>query len=302
MKIIKRLTIISILTLSFLSVPPLLAQTVVEIEPLFEYPVAPEELPDMYEKSNYLIEHFWDQMNFKSKSAVDQNALNHAFKVYSVAMRFADKDKTLRENQKLINNLSKNPTLLFQFTKAAEENLYGPRAEVWIDEVYMQFLKSIVGNKKIPSNKRNYYEKQLKAITASANGYVAPTFSFEDREGKNKNYFPMSTLTIIIFGNPWDTDWRLARLQLESDINLISALDKGKINFLFILPEEREGWKTQVEKYSDKWVVGTSKEVKDIYDIRVIPSIYVIGADGKIITKNVSLAEGLQTLMQQINE
>lgn len=61
-----------------------MAQDVITIEPLFEYPTAPEELPTINEKSDYLVEHFWDRMDFKSKSTVDQNALNDAFRVYAV--------------------------------------------------------------------------------------------------------------------------------------------------------------------------------------------------------------------------
>lgn len=278
------------------------AQNVIEVAPLFEYPVAPEELPDMYEKSNYLVEHFWDQMDLKSKSAVDQNALNHAFHVYSVAMRFADRKRSLTANQKLINTLSKNPTLLLQFTKAAEENIYGMRADFWIDEIYCQYLKALITSKKISQARKQKYVKQLTALENTFENAMAPKFSFENRDGSSSNYFPMSTPTMIIFGNPWNTDWRMARLGMESDLKLISYLEKGKINILFIMPEFRENWQSQVNNYSDKWIVGYAQNVADIYDVRVSPAIYVIGSDGKIISKNTGLQDAIQNLLQQIKE
>lgn len=278
------------------------AQNVIEVAPLFEYPVAPEELPDMYEKSNYLVEHFWDKMDLKSKQAVDQNALNHAFHVYSVAMRFADRNICVVSNQKLVNTLSKNPTLLLQFTKAAEENIYGMRADFWIDEIYIQYLKALLSSKKVSPSRKQRYEKQLVALENTSENSIAPKFSFENRNGSTTNYFPMSTPTMIIFGNPWDTDWRMARLGMESDLSLVSYLDKGKINILFILPEFRENWQAQVNNYSDKWIVGFAENVDKIYDIRVSPAIYVIGSDGKIISKNTSLQTAVHNLLQQIKE
>lgn len=281
---------------------PVCAQNIIEIDPLFEYPVAPEELPTMYEKSNYIVEHFWDNFDLKTKRAVDQNALNHAFKVYSTALRFADRDKSLAANQKLLNNISKNPTLLLQFVKAAEENIYGPRAEVWMDEVYTQFLKAITSNKNISKSRKERYASQLSALSNTAEGMLAPKFSFENRNGNTSNYFPMSTPTLIIFGDPWNTDWRMARLKMESNLPLIQALDKGKINILYILPEEKDGWKSTVENYSSKWTVGAGDKLNAIYDMRVSPSIYVIGNDGKILKKNISLPDALDLLIQQIKD
>ena len=109
------------------------AQDVIEIQPLFEYPTAPEELNSLADKSDYLVEHFWDSMNFKNKTTVDQTALNHAFRVYTAPLRWANRDKALVSVNKLIESIQKNPALFIQFTKAAEENMYGPRAEVWVD-------------------------------------------------------------------------------------------------------------------------------------------------------------------------
>lgn len=93
-------------------------------------------------------------MDFKSKSTVDQNALNDAFKVFSVPLRWANRDKAIAATNKLLQTISKNPTLLLQFTKAAEETIYGPRAEVWVDEVYLKFLNTLVSNKKIPAQRK----------------------------------------------------------------------------------------------------------------------------------------------------
>ncbi|MDE5975202.1 MAG: DUF5106 domain-containing protein, partial [Muribaculaceae bacterium] len=272
------------------------------IPPLFEYPVAPEELPSMMEKSDYIVEHFWDNFDFKSKKTVDQNALNHAFGVFSTAMRFADADKTVLANKRLISTLSKNPILMLQFTKAAEENIYGPRADFWIDDIYLMYVDAILSNKKISQDRKKKYESQKKIIGNSRIGQSAPKFSFIRPDGSSANYFPMSTPTLIIFGNPSDTDWRMARLKMESNLNLIKAIDKGQVSILFIVPEVVDGWESKVDNYSSKWTVGASGDISMIYDTRVSPSAYVIGSDGNIVSKNTSLPIAIATLLDQIKE
>ncbi len=277
------------------------AQEVIEIEPLFEYPSAPQELPTLEAKSDYLVEHFWDQMDFKSKSTVDQNALNDAFRVFSVPLRWSSRDKAVVATDKLIQTISKNPVLLLQFTKAAEENIYGPRAEVWVDEVYLKFLNAIVKNKKVPAQRKKKYEEQLKVLSNTIIGNKAPEFSFENVNGDKSNYFPMATCTIIIFGNPKDTDWRLTRLRMESNAALTEAVNKGKVNILFIVPDKMEGWKNEVVNYSSKWTVGCGEELNKIYDLRAMPSVYTIGTDGTILLKNTTLGTAISKVLELTN-
>lgn len=277
------------------------AQEVIEIQPLFEYPTAPEELSSLEEKSDYLVNHFWDGMDFKSKSTVDQNALNDAFRVFSVPMRWANRDKAIAATDKLIATISKNPTLLLQFTKAAEETIYGPRAQVWVDEVYLKFLNALVKNKKVPAQRKQKYEKQLKVLSQSLVGSVAPEFKFENKNGGESSYFPMATSTIIIFGDPKNTDWRLTRLRLESNAALSQAVEKGKVNILFIIPEKMENWQNEVAGYSSNWTVGCGENLNDIYDMRAMPSVYTIGSDGKILLKNTPLDTAVKKVLENIN-
>jgi len=91
---IKRYLKRSLLCLAFMFtilVPTRLNAEVIEIEPLFEYPVAPEEIISLSDKSNWLMQHFWDNMDFKKKDAVNQSALNDAFRVFTLPMQWADK-------------------------------------------------------------------------------------------------------------------------------------------------------------------------------------------------------------------
>lgn len=298
---INRKTIFTGLILAFSSVSfSISAQDVIEIEPLFEYPSAPEELPSIEEKSDYLMDHFWDAMDFKSKTTVDQNALNDAFRVFSVPLRWANRDKALVATDKLIENISKNPVLLLQFTKAAEEAIYGPRTEVWVDEVYLKFLNALLKNKKIPDQRKKKYQKQYNSLSASLVGNVAPQFTFTTTTGKESTYFPMATSTLIIFGDPTDTDWRLTRLRMESNTALSQAIEKGKINVLFIVPRDIEGWEKEVASYPSSWTVGKGVELDAIYDIRTNPSVYAINSEGKILCKNAPVATSIQKVLEQV--
>lgn len=290
-----------ILTIALCNAFLINAQSVIEIKPLFEYPVAPEEIETLEEKCNYIVKNFWNNFDFKSKQSLDQYALNEAFGVFVTPMRYASGKEVDQAVDKLIGKISGNPILLLQFTKAAEETLYGPRAEFWSDGLYLKFLETILKNKKIADNRKTKYKNQAATLQNSMVDNVAPSFDFIDLKGETKTYFPMSTPTILIFGDPEDTDWRLVRLKMDSNFKLGDAIDKGKVNILYIIPEDKTEWQRSVSNYNPKWTVGNSPNVGEIYDIRLDPAIYIVGSDGKIISK-FPLPEGaMETVLELVN-
>ena len=277
------------------------SQEIIEIAPLFEYPVAPEEIESLSERCDYLVKNFWNNFDFKSKDPVDQYALNEAVKVYTSTFPYATRKEVEISVDKLVEKISGNPILLLQFGKAAEENLYGPRAEFWADELYLKFADAIVKNKKVSDSRKAKYKTQINTLRESLVGNTAPSFEFIDKNGDKKNYFPMTTPTLLFFGNPEDTDWRLARLRMDSNFGLDDAIKKGKINILYIVPFESANWKSTVSNYNPYWVVGLSEDASKHYDIRLDPTIYVIGNDGKIINKNVSVDQAVASILETVS-
>lgn len=267
---------------------------IIYIHPLFEYPVAPEELVTLTEKSNWIMQHFWDSFDFSNKETVDQNALNDAFNIYAGPMLWADKKDVIKSTDDIIQKISGNPALLLQFTKAAEEILYGPRAVGMIDEVYVRYLRAITKNKKIPESRRLRYNRQLSQLENSMVEVIPPQFEFQNIYGKTEVFRP-GLLTLIEFGDPDCDDCRYAKLKMETDVDFVSLVDRGLVNVLFIIPDADEGWEKKLASYPDQWHKGASDSVADIYDIRRTPFFYVIGTDGKIISKTGDVTHAMNT-------
>ncbi len=279
---------------------PTIDNEVMYVEPLFEYPIAPEELSEFTEKCDWLAENFWNNWNVKSKDAVDQVKLNHAFNTYATTCQYAAKDKVNAALDKLLKSLQKNPTLLFQFTKAAEESIYGPRAEVWIDELYVKILKSALANKKFPKSRRPRYEEQLKQLENTLIGGTPAMFEFKRANGDDARYFPMSTPTLIIFGDPGCDDCRMSRLRMEANVTFSKAVTDGKLNVLYIIPDAEPGWEKETELYPKSWSVGASDTISGIYDLRNTPDIYLIDSDGKIVAKHIGTMQAIQQALELV--
>lgn len=267
---------------------------IIVVQPLFEYPVAPEDIEGLAPKSEWLLEHFWDSMDFKSKQTVDQNALNDAFSVYVAPMRFADEKKTDASVTHLLQSIAKNPSLSLQFAKAAQEALYGPRAYYWNDRLFLRFIDNVLSNKNIRKERKVRYERLKTLLTNTLQGTVPPEFDYTTPEGKISHYHPNGVITVIEFGDPDCDDCRLAKLKMDTDIRFSTLVDKGMVNVLFIDVDPREGWEAKLKDYPAKWYVGASDTAGDLYDLRDTPSIYVIDREGRVAAKNIDVQTAIQ--------
>lgn len=268
----------------------------VVVAPLFDYPQAPDDIDGLGERADWLMDHFWDPMDFKTRKAVDQAALNHAFGVYVAPMQWASKAKVDKSVAKLADRLRRNPQLLVQFTQAAEENLYGPRAEVWIDEVYRRFLESALSSKKLPEKLRGRWSRQLAAMRASATGEHAPSFKFASPDGAEKEYFAMSTPTLLVFGRSSDPDLRMELMRANTDTRLSKAVESGNLNVVFIdvLPDGASA--SPASAFSvlpSRWVGGSAGGDSLPFDLRSLPVCYPVDSDGRISGRFHSLRSAL---------
>lgn len=299
MKLFRNITASLGVTMVLFSAVPYSRAEIV-IEPLFEYPSAPDSIVQLNERSNFLMRHFWDRLDFKQKKTVDQNALNDAFSVYVAAMRFADADEADGSVTNLLEKTAKNPALAIQFTRAAEEALYGPRAEVWSDGIYLRFTEALLKNKKVSDDRKLRFRRHATLLRNSMQGAVPPEFDYETPAGSVAHYSPNGVVTLIEFGDPDCDECRMAKLKLETNVSFNNLLDRGLVNVLFIIPDAAEGWNTLVADYSPKWHVGASDTVADLFDMRAVPSIYVIDREGKVAAKNVTVEQAMQIVSDNV--
>lgn len=273
------------------------------VPPLFEYPVAPDNLPDIKSRSNWILEHFWDGMDFNQPS-VSQYALDHAFGVWVSPLLWADEEVINKSFDGLLKKLDKNPTLLLQFTKAAENNLYGPRAQIWIDAPYLKFVNALLGNKKISSLRKEAYKQQKAQLEISAIGAKMPVFEYVTPVDEKAKLAIETPYTIIVFGDPFCTDCSQYKVKLDASSEISQWIADGILSLYYIIPdgESVEDWQRQVVFYPSAWKRGAGQSLDVKYDLRCTPSVYLLDKDGIIISKFPSVEELINTLKEKVEE
>lgn len=269
---------------------------------LFDYPVAPEDL-DWTARSEWLGTHFWDSFDFK-KTSVGQQQLNHAFNTWIVPLSYSDANVAYKAVDDVIKKLDKNPTLLIQFTKAAEYGLYAPAtAPVWMDGIFLKFLDAVEKNKKVPQTYKTRYGHERKLLNNTQVGAPATPFMYTSREGRKEKFAPRGKFSLVEFGDPECPDCQMTRISLKNNADVNRYKDAGYLDIYFFITDADENdlsWTEEVMDYPDSWIVGASEDAEDNLDIRLVPSLFLYDSEGNLVMKNVRLSDVYAKLAELI--
>ena len=84
----------------------------------------------------------------------------------------------------------------------------------------------------------------------------------------------------------------MTTLRLSVSQSLLKEVREGRLVILSVYPDgETDEWLGSVEKYPKEWVVASMENGDRYFDLRIMPALYLLDKDKKIILRNTSLEE-----------
>lgn len=268
---------------------------------LFPYPTAPDDIPTLSGKCNYLVYNFWDRCNIK-ESFSSLNRLNDAFGMWASFMPYATADTVHLAVENYIKKVEKqSPKNLVEVGRMAQNWFYCDTAQYPSDEVYMQFCQAMVNGKKVPNADKALYAAQLKVLESSSIGQRVPAFSYTRSDGSTASFADDLASRIVLFINDPDCiDCTLAKARLSADFSTNKLMDAGLLKIVCIYPgEPSDEWREKAQKYPEGWIIGAYPDLDQYFDLTNIPSFYWLDGGHKVIGKDVPI-DNLIYLIQQI--
>ncbi len=272
------------------------------VNTLFPYPTAPEDIPSLTGKCNYLVYNFWDRCNIK-ESFSSLNRLNDAFGMWASFMPYASADTVHLAIDNYLNKVEKvAPKSLPEVGKMARNWFHCDTAQYYSDELYMRFCEAIANAKKVPNAEKAIYAAEFKVLSSSSMGQKVPAFSFIQPDGVKSDFGNVIASRIVLFINDPDCfDCTLAKARLSADNNTNSLIEAGLLKVVSIFPgEPTEEWKAEASKYPANWVVGACENIDEYFNLDVMPAIYWLDGRHKVLGKEVPI-DNMIFLIQQIN-
>lgn len=268
---------------------------------LFPYPQPPEDMQNLYERCNYIVYKFWEPADFKSAFSA-RAKLNRTFGDWLSYMPYASADTVRLAVDRLHERIKKSGQQSYDIAKMAEAWLYSDTAQYRSDELYSMFVDAAVSNKKIPSDKREYFSRQKLILDNSSIGKAVPDLELTKPDGTTTTFAAdTSSFTLLFVYEPDCVDCSFARVRLSADMILNQLNVAGIVRIISLYAGQPDAdFVKAADEFPKEWLNVASPLAADYIDMRMKPAIYYLDKGHKIIGKELSVDNILEAFRKLI--
>ena len=267
----------------------------------FLLPHIPETLVDPFERAAYLVMHYWDRFDFTNRKLIDRPEITEqAFVNYIDILKHVPKEKADESLAYTLGKASADTAMYTHFGAMFEKYLYDFNSPFRNEEMYLPVIEQLEKSPLIPEGRKSSLRFQKEMAQKNRVGSRAANFSYTLPSGKSYELHRLtSEYILLIFSNPGcnTCETVIERLTRSDEVNRALSLNNPGRTMLTILTvypdEDLDEWLAYLPKMPANWVHGYDKGMKisreKLYDIRAIPTIFLLAKDKKVILKEVSV-------------
>ncbi|HZJ79363.1 MAG TPA: DUF5106 domain-containing protein [Dysgonamonadaceae bacterium] len=278
----------------------------------FPLPSVPVMITSRDDVSIYLSKHYWDLYDFadttliKQPEITEQGLVDYIHLLYQLS--YTDAEKSINT---MLDRAKQHPTMYAHFATLYEKYFYDPNSPFRNDELYIPVVNHLVESGILTQIKQEVYSFQQKMVLKNRAGTKATNFAFTLANGENKMMHTIrSNYLILFFTNPdcpscATTTEQLVNSKALQGIFSLNNPASMMLTVLSIYPDSNiDEWrkalpslpqKHWINSYDDGEVIAN----KQLYDIKAIPTLYLLDKDKKVILKDTTL-EAIEEFFMEI--
>lgn len=251
------------------------------------------QMLDEAAQREYYAEHFWDEYDFADSTFVAQvdNALMMQTLLTAVALSTTP-ETTPDYLTKLIQRTVVSKPVMQYFLTMGEELFYDPNSPYRNDEYYIPMLRVALESGLLDEYERLPYESDLHIVSQNRVGHVANDCELTLASGQRISLYDIEADYVLLFisnpGCPMCRDVKEAILasQLLSDM-----VEDESLKIVVLYPDaDLDAWHAAKGDYLSAWINGYDAEqtieADDLYDLKAIPSLYLLDAEKRVMLKD----------------
>lgn len=264
----------------------------------FRLPEVPISITGETEQVAYLARHFWDNIDYADNAYADNDNTEQAFANYIMVLNnLPDMESVGKAVTAMMKRLEAEatPEMYEYITGLYEKYLYDPNSPYRSEDVYITVLESIVANPKLEEIEKIRPESQLRMAGKNRVGNKALDFHYRTAQGKSGSLYGIKADYLLVFfynlGCPACKEVRAGLAEVFAEPAMASMLSSGRLKVLAVYPDEdMTEWDKYVGDIPANWINGYDPEQEinnnELYDLRAIPSLYLLDRDKKVILKD----------------
>ncbi|MCD7976057.1 MAG: DUF5106 domain-containing protein [Tannerellaceae bacterium] len=286
-------------------------RTVQNVEPealTFKMVTIPEILTSPEERADYLVKHYWDHFDFTNPGYVHLPEVSEqAFVDYIDILAYVSPETASASIKGMLKKAEVNKEVFGYFSELYEKYLYDPNSPMRNEEVYIPVLEYLVYSSQLDDVYKIRPTHLLEVALRNRTGRPATDFTYTLANGrKQKLYEVKSDYTLLYFYNPDCSSCKELTGELKSSEVVNRMIQSGKLKIVAVYPDEDlTAWKNHLAEFPAEWINSYDQDVvlkeEEIYDLKAIPTIYLLDKDKNVVLKDTWFAQ-LEYVLQQLNQ
>ena len=268
-----------------------------------EFPMAevPMMITEPAERLVWLGQHFWDRF-----TATDSLYFCDSVTVNGVTLENLEKQMgifaSILQEVPLSDGVPAG-NVLPQTVALATRYFYDPNSPVRSEDLYLPFVTRLAASALIDPDYRMGYEWDAEKCALNRTGTKAADFVFVDTDGRRRTLYGIKAHRILlIFGNPDCTACKEIQETFTQYPELSAQIADGTLKVVDIyIDEDIELWKARKAAYPASWINGYdptfSIRTDLIYNVRAVPSLYLLDENKTVLLKDAVPERVLQALL-----
>lgn len=269
------------------------------------------EIPSMYtdpqERTVYVLNHFWDRFTDTTKvyscdsltvNGVALDAVESQMGLFATLLRQLPLEESgkavarLYDRAEAFERKSPESNVFEQLSRLTKHYLYDPNSPVRNEDLYWYYVDRLCRCDLIDGGYRTGYEWEARMCRLNRIGTPAADFTFTDTRGRLRTLYGVKAdYTVLIFGNPGCNACQEIMAAMSASPVISAHIDSGRLQVVDVyIDQDIEDWKAHIPEYPKNWINGYDQaytiRTDLIYNVRGIPSVYLLDADKTVVMKD----------------
>ena len=276
-------------------------------QPLRPFPRVeiPAVYTDQQDRQAYLLDHFWDAF-FAGSGRCDEEAIlgvahdevEKQVATYIQLLEMIPLPQAQQQMRRFFSQVEKRHAadtashVFLLMEQIVVRYLYDPNSPVRDEDLYLPYVEGLAASPYTREAVRPGYAYEAAMCALAPTGSVAPDFRFTDARGRNHHLHEVRAgATLLFFSNPGCP----ACLEIINTLKAVPGIDEmirrgGFAVVNVYIDEDLDAWRDYEPSYPRNWLCGYDPDglVRSdrIYNIRAIPSLYLLDRDKRILLKD----------------
>lgn len=283
----------------------------------FKLPRIPAELCTADSRINYMATHYWDNFNFADTALISKPEITEqAFADFIDLLTYLPAPMADSALTRMVKASTVDSTMFVHFTDLSEKYLYDPNSPLRNEELYIPVLRYLTNSPHLDSLSKLQPRYQLELALKNRPGDMAADFTYTLASGKRDRMSHIrADYTILFFNNPDCGDCIRVKEYMDMSPAIGGQLRRqcvpGKtatnscgreLAVLALYPEgDVSLW--QNTKYPagiiNAYDAGQKIAAGRLYDLKAMPTLYLLDKDKRVILKDASVERIEQWLIDK---